>query len=224
MRRLAAAGNLSDVELPPHVRDGSPGVAEPATPDQAVDLRLTASEVETTHRDAHLDACWPGRWRQAWRRRAVRERALLVGIVLLVALPVLGLALANGPYGATEDHALMELGVRRVADGHPPTVGVYSRFGWFHPGPAVYYLLAGPYLLLGHSSMALPVGALAVNAVCLAAVALLVRRHCGLLPALWALLVCLVYLRQLPGSFLLEVWNPYLPMLPFLVAALLCWA
>ena len=157
-------------------------------------------------------------------RRDVRERALLVGIVLLVALPVLGLALANGPYGATEDHALMELGVRRVADGHPPTVGVYSRFGWYHPGPAVYYLLAGPYLLLGRSSMALPVGALAVNAVCLAAVALLVRRHRGLLPALWALLVCLVYLRQLPGSFLLEVWNPYLPMLPFLVAALLCWA
>jgi len=118
----------------------------------------------------------------------------------------------------------MELGVRRVADGHPPTVGAYSRFGWYHPGPAVYYLLAGPYLLLGRSSMALPVGALAVNAVCLAAVALLVRRHRGLLPALWALLVCLVYLRQLPESFLLEVWNPYLPMLPFLVAALLCWA
>ena len=87
-----------------------------------------------------------------------RERAVLVGIVLLVALPVLGLALANGPYGPTEDHALLELGVRRVAAGHPPTLGVYSRFGWYHPGPALYYLLAGPYLLLGGSSMALPVG------------------------------------------------------------------
>ncbi|MGZ4618058.1 MAG: hypothetical protein ACXV3F_04915 [Frankiaceae bacterium] len=152
------------------------------------------------------------------------ERAVLVGIVLLVALPVLGLAVANGPYGPTEDHALLELGVRRVVAGHPPTLGVYSRFGWYHPGPALYYLLAGPYLLLGGSSMALPVAALAVNAMCLAAVALLMRRHRGLLAALWALLVCLLYLRQLPGSFLLEVWNPYLPMLPFLVAALLCWA
>ncbi len=155
---------------------------------------------------------------------ADRERAVLVGIVLLLALPILGFALANGPYGPTEDHALLELGVRRVVAGHPPMVGVYSRFGWYHPGPALYYLLAGPYLLLGGSSMALPVGALAVNAACLVTVALLIRRHRGLLAALWALFVCLLYLRQLPGSFLLDSWNPYLPMLPFLVGALLCWA
>ena len=51
-----------------------------------------------------------------------------------------------------------------------------------------------------------------------------IRRHRGLVAALWSLLVCLLYLRQLPHGFLVDVWNPYLPMLPFLVAVLLCWA
>ena len=189
------------------------------TDGNAARVRSAAVEEPQRAERAAVEQPDPGR-----RDPAARERAVLVGIVLVVALPVLALALANGPYGPTEDHALLELGVRRVAAGHPPTLGAYSRFGWYHPGPALYYLLAGPYRLLGRSSMALPVGALAVNAVCLAVVALLVRRHRGLLAALWALIVCLLYLRSLPGSFLLEVWNPYLPMLPFLVAALLCWA
>ena len=139
-------------------------------------------------------------------------------------VPLLAFALSDAPYAPLRDHALIELGLRRLAEGQPPEVGVYSRFGWYHPGPALYYVLSVPYLLVGQRSIALPIGALAVNAACLLSVAYLVRRHRGLVSALWALLVCLVFLRQLEDGILVDAWNPYLPVLPFLVAVLLCWA
>ena len=158
------------------------------------------------------------------RQRGGRERAILVGLVLLLVLPVLGLALSHGPYAPDMDRALFELGLRRLADGAPPSVGVFSRFGWYHPGPALYYLVGVPYLVAGLASAAMPVTAVLVNGACLTAALLLIRRHRGMVCALLSLVICLVYLRQLPESFLLDVWNPYLPLLPFLLAALLCWA
>ncbi len=149
---------------------------------------------------------------------------MLVGLVLAVVLPVLAVTLSRAPYAPDGDWATFEMGLRRLAEGHPPSVGVFSRFGWYHPGPALYYLMGGPYLLAGGAGIAMPVTAVLANGGCLAGVGLLVRRHRGLVAALWSLLVCLLYLRQLPHGFLVDVWNPYLPMLPFLVAVLLCWA
>ena len=139
-------------------------------------------------------------------------------------VPLLAFALSDAPYSPLRDHALIELGLRRLAEGQPPEVGVFSRFGWYHPGPALYYVLSVPYLLVGQRSIALPIGALVVNAACLLGVAFLVRRHRGLVSALWALLVCLVFLRQLEHGILVDAWNPYLPVLPFFFAVLLCWA
>src|SRR5680860_1027242 len=66
-------------------------------------------------------------------------------------------------YAPPSDWALLELRVRDVGL-HEVFTGPYSRFGWFHPGPLVFYLLAVPYRLLGSSSAGLMVGALGINA------------------------------------------------------------
>ena len=84
----------------------------------------------------------------------------------VAALVVLGVALAVGAVRSMQagwipvgDEALIEMRVRDVP-GHMPLLGVYSRFGWSHPGPLQFLLLAVPYRLLGQSSAALLVGAL----------------------------------------------------------------
>ena len=50
-------------------------------------------------------------------------------------------------------------------------VGAYSRFGWHHPGPALFYLLAPFYLLGGSTEVALSAGAISINLISLLAVA-----------------------------------------------------
>ena len=67
-------------------------------------------------------------------------------------------------YATASDISIIELHVRDVFTRHTPLVGPYSRFGWNHPGPALYYVLAIPYWLSGRSSSGLALGALAVNA------------------------------------------------------------
>ncbi|MGZ6870398.1 MAG: hypothetical protein ACXVHI_08890, partial [Frankiaceae bacterium] len=100
-----------------------------------------------------------GRYQRLWRRSDVRERAVLVGLVLAVVLPVLAVTVSRAPYAPDGDWATFEMGLRRLAEGHPPSVGVFSRFGWYHPGPALYYLMGGPYLLAGGAGIAMPVTA-----------------------------------------------------------------
>ena len=148
---------------------------------------------------------------------------MLVGLVVLTAVPAL-VGLVVRPHVYVADHALIELGVRRVLDGSPPEVGVYSRYGWYHPGPVIYYLLAVPYLLFGRSQVALQLGALVVATGSLLGIVLLLRRLRGTGVALAGLAVCLLYLHLLPAGFETDFWNPDLPVLPFLLACVLCWS
>jgi hypothetical protein len=67
-------------------------------------------------------------------------------------------------YHPFADHALTELRTRDVGD-HPVLVGLNSRDGWNHPGPALFYLLTPFHVLTRGASLALPLGALAINAV-----------------------------------------------------------
>jgi hypothetical protein len=124
------------------------------------------------------------------------------------------------PYG---DNAVIELNVRAV--GHSSVLlGPYSRFGWSHPGPLLYYTLAIPYRLFGSQSAGIAIGALLVAAASLATIVFVVRRHLGVAAALCTLLVLSVLVRLLEPGFLRDPWNPELPLLPFAAAVFLCWA
>jgi hypothetical protein len=158
---------------------------------------------------------------------ALAVRWWWLALLLLALLPVLvGIPhlLTQWSTGAltTGDRAVTALSVRDI--GHREVfVGPYSREGWSHPGPALFYLLFGPYRLFGGADVALPVTALLVNGAAIVLIALAVRRRLGAGVMLWALLVVALYLRLIQPGLLQDVWNPVLPVLPFTAMVLLCW-
>jgi hypothetical protein len=149
----------------------------------------------------------------------------LLLVVLLAALPGLAAVpmLFRRGYSPGTDHALLELGARHVTAG-VIEVGPYSRNGWFHPGPSIYYLIAGPYLVTGRHSIGILLGALIVNIAALVAIGIVVRRRAGTAAALASLGVLLVMLRAIPAPVLADPWNPYLPMLAFALLLVLGWS
>jgi hypothetical protein len=121
------------------------------------------------------------------------------------------------------DWATLELRVRDVGTRRTPLVGPYSRFEWYHPGPAIFYVLAVPYRLLGSRSNGLLLGALAVNAGAVTTVWWALRSTARA-AAPFAFAIVLLFLRALGPSFLIDPWNPHVAVLPFVACVLAAWA
>src|SRR5437868_1919006 len=91
------------------------------------------------------------------RKHWSRKRWAVLAAVLLVAVclvPVLlsGIDGAGRTWHPAGDWSVLELRTRDVGSTSTPLVGPYSRFGWNHPGPLMFWLLAVPYRLFGQSS------------------------------------------------------------------------
>jgi hypothetical protein len=172
------------------------------------------------------------------RRRRVRrdvlrwtpgvERAGAVALVVVVLLPLLGAAypllqaLDEG-HRTMGDSALLELGVRRL--GHDPLLlGPYSRFGWSHPGPAAFVVLAPVYWLTGGTSLGMGLAALSVNAAAIVGIAVLAWRRGGAPLLAWALVLVALLVRLLGTDVAQNPWNPYLAILPLALLVLLAWS
>jgi hypothetical protein len=147
----------------------------------------------------------------------------VLALLPLAVSAVFVVATIGGKYAPTSDNALIELNTRDVGH-HPVLVGLVSRDGWSHPGPALFYLLAVPYRLMGGWSIALPVGAVAINAAAIAGMALVARRRGGLSLMLLTLLGSALLVRALGPEYLLNPWNPYVPALAFGLVVFLTWA
>lgn len=155
-----------------------------------------------------------------------REAAGAVwALALLAALPALVLAVASLGEGwqTAADHAPIELRVRDVGGAHTPLVGPYSRYGWNHPGPSLFYALAPAYRVVG-SADGLLVGAALVNAAAAGVAVVIAGRRGG--TALAALLAGGVLAMSLAmGTELLrDPWNPWIAVLPFLTCVVAAWA
>ena len=154
---------------------------------------------------------------------------MLLPLLLVLAPIVAGLIallvswIRGSPYAAFGDQVYIELHVRDIGS-HAVLTGPFSRYGWAHPGPAMYYLLAPLYWLTGTSEQSLAITPLLVNGGCVVAIALLVRRRAGTAAALWSLLVLAVYLRVFGAGPLRNNWNPDLPVLPTALLAFLSWS
>jgi hypothetical protein len=142
-----------------------------------------------------------------------------------VAVSLLGLASIarrGGPTWAVGDGALIELYTIHATHGRQ-LLGAYSQYGWHHPGPLLFYLLAPVYVLGGRSSFALQAGALALNLGSVSLVAWVVGRSkrvsAPFAVTLFGLLVA--YLLRLPG-LLTSAWNPHPPVLAFVALLVLC--
>ncbi len=119
------------------------------------------------------------------------------------------------------DQALLETGARQALH-LARTLGPYSRFGWHHPGPALFYVMALPVGLFG-SGPGLNVSVVLINGGAVTATVVYLWHRFGGLAALWsAAAVCGLCL-SLSMSAVLSPWNPDVLVLP-LVAFVVLWA
>lgn len=152
----------------------------------------------------------------------------LEGIVTaLVTLPFLVAAvtmlISYRDFAPFADIALIELGIRDVGR-HLVLLGVYSRFGWRHPGPLLFYVLAAPYWLSGGSSGGMYAGAALLNGACVVAVAWLAHRRGGRQLLLVSMLFVAVLAHTTTPDLWTDPWNPSLAAMPLMVFVFGCWS
>ena len=153
-----------------------------------------------------------------------RDLVTPVAIALtLVPFVVLAVHMLRTDVFLSADLATAEMLTRDVGS-HSPSLGPFSRDGWFHPGPALFYVLAPSYRLFGSDGSALAVGAVVVNALSVAAVGLLARRRGGTGLMLAALLGVAVLMHALGPTFLATPWNVYVTVLPYAALLFTIWA
>ena len=157
--------------------------------------------------------------------RTIAAATLVVGLPLLVAL----VALRGAQWYPVLDLAMTEYRVRDVFGAHTPLIGLPGRIGTFpnqgsHPGPLSFYLLAPTYRALGASSWALEAATVAIHLAAMATALWIGQRRLGwrgvaVVGALLALVV-----RGYGQVPLTQPWNPYLPLLAWIVVLLAAWA
>ena len=127
------------------------------------------------------------------------------------------------------DLAMTELRVRDVGGRHTPLIGLPGRIGTLaeqgsHPGPLSFYALAPAYRLLGSSAWALQVAAALVHVVAMGVALVLAGRRGGRPLVLVVGAGLAVLTAGYGGGALTEPWNPYLPLIWWVVALLAVWS
>ena len=115
------------------------------------------------------------------------------------------------------DAAALEFGVFHALHGDQ-LLGPYSRFGWSHPGPAMFYLAAPFYAAFSRHAASLHLFAFVVNVVSALAIVHSVRRLDGPLGGLIAAAFIAVFTTVARPFLPTNVWNPILPILPLALA------
>jgi hypothetical protein len=162
---------------------------------------------------------------------AEHPRATAAGAVAVLVLPLVValVSLRSSTWYPVLDLAMTEFRVRDVGTANTPLIGLPGRIGEYpdqgsHPGPLSFYLLAPPYRLLGSSSWALEAATVVIHGAAIAVALWIGHRRLGW-PGVAAvgLLMALVVrgYGQLP---LTQPWNPYLPLIAWLVVLLATWS
>lgn len=160
---------------------------------------------------------------------SVRKLAWLVRAALALPFVVALIALATTHWSPVLDLAMTELRVRDVVGRHTPLIGLPGRIGTFprqgsHPGPLSFYLLAPVYRLLGSTAYALFVATAVINVGAAWTAVWVAQRRGGRRLVLGIGAVLMVLMAWLGASVLTQPWNPYLPLVSFVVVLLSAWA
>jgi hypothetical protein len=121
------------------------------------------------------------------------------------------------------DVATIGLRVAEVGSSHTPLVGPYSHFGWSHPGPLLFELLAIPSRAVGTGSNGLLLGALLVNGASIVIIATRLYRYGGIALASLGVACFGLVSWSLGASWLWYPWNPNLSLLPFAALLVVTW-
>ena len=155
--------------------------------------------------------------------------ALVAGVVVGIPLVVAVAALRHPRWYPTLDFAMTELRVRDVPTRHPPLVGLAGRLQvdgiqGSHPGPLSFWLLWPVYRLLGSSSWGLQVATAVLNTAAVGVVLWIGRRRAGLAGLLGLAAGLALLAHGLGIDRLTEPWNPYMPVLWWVVFLLAAWS
>jgi hypothetical protein len=169
---------------------------------------------------------------EALGRWSARHRWLsLVGATAVVSLPLLGAVvdLARSHWYPVLDLAMTEFRVRDVFGEDTPLIGLPGRIGEYpdqgsHPGPLSFYLLAPLYRLLGSTSWALQAATVAIHVAAIATALWIGQRRAGWRGLVGVAALLAVTIHGYGQLLLTQPWNPYLPLLTWLVVLLATWS
>ena len=161
-----------------------------------------------------------------------RRAALIASALLLVVVAPLVVALAglHSPrWYPSLEYAEYELHVRDVGTSHTPMTGLIGRLGvpeerGSHPGPLSFYALAPAYRLAGSSPWALQVATVLLHAAGVAVALLIGHRRGGVGLMVLTAAVTTVLLRFYGAMTMTEPWNPYVPLVWWVVFVLAVWS
>lgn len=182
----------------------------PGQPFGAVDTEI---ELRPERRQPQPDSTW------------VVLGTMVLGMPLAVALVVL----ASRSWQPVLDLAMTEVRVRDVGTRRTPLIGLPGRIGEFpeqgsHPGPLSFYSWAGPYRLFGSSAWALQVASAVVNLVAVLFALTIGARRGGRIGVAVVAGVVALLIRGFGIEVFVQPWNPYAPILWWLVALLAVWS
>lgn len=126
------------------------------------------------------------------------------------------------PWWPTMDLAIEYLRSMDVGTADTPLIGAYSRMGYNHPGPFMFYLFAPFVRLMGPHGMFLASGLLAIG--CVTGIIAIAYRRSGHFGAVLAGGACLIMFHAASLTNILGAWNPWIGLLPFLLSTFCAWA
>lgn len=161
-----------------------------------------------------------------------RTWAVVGGLTLAIAALPLAVALGvlrHPRWYPLLDLAQTELRVRDVGTRDTPLVGLAGRFNAFdqqgsHLGPISFWSLWPLYKLFGGTAWALQAAAASLNVIAAGVAIWIGKRRGGVQLALGVAAGLAVLLRVYGADKLTEAWNPYMPMLWWVVFLLAVWS
>jgi hypothetical protein len=155
--------------------------------------------------------------------RLVRAAAVAVVAVTVSPIVIAAVSLAGDQWYPVGDLSHILFRVGQVGTEGTPLVGAETIKGWAHPGPLEFWLAAPLYRLTGQDPRALMWTAAAVNVVMICGIARVAWRR-GRFPLLiGSMTMVAVLVHTLGPERATSLWNPFLPLFPFLLTIVLAW-
>jgi hypothetical protein len=157
--------------------------------------------------------------------RFVLRRPVVIVATLLVPLVAVLVAMHRERWFPSGDLAQAELHVRGFLR-HPPLVGAAGRIGSLeeqgsHPGPSMWLALLPTHLVFGRSAYGMLVAMVVLHLTSVTAAVWLARKVGGAALAIATFGAIVVALHAAGPQFLVQPWNPWAAIVPFLVFLLL---
>lgn len=162
-------------------------------------------------------------------RLSSRWLGVAAGATVALPLIVAVVWLAQRRWYPVLDLAMTEFRVRDVGTRQTPLIGLPGRIGELpdqgsHPGPLSFWALAPGYRLFGGSAWAMEAATASIACVWIGLALWIGHRRLGRAGIVLVAAVIALLIRGFGLSVLTQPWNPYMPLLAWLVVLLAVWS